>query len=57
MRELLEEAGFKVSDWSDTTDADRVWFVSLTDKIRKDGLPPHGFQLLLGADFQAMTQN
>jgi len=57
LRMLLEEAGFTVSDWSDTTAAACAWFVSLAEKIRKEGLPPLGFHVLLGADFQAMAQN
>lgn len=57
LRKLLEGAGFNVSDWSDTTDAARAWFVSLAEKIRKEGLPPLGFHVLLGPDFQAMAQN
>ncbi|MGW8182824.1 MAG: class I SAM-dependent methyltransferase [Burkholderiales bacterium] len=57
LRMLLEEAGFTVVDWSDTTAAACAWFVSLAEKIRKDGLPPLGFHVLLGADFQAMAQN
>lgn len=57
LRELLERTGFEVNDWSDTTEAARVWFVALADKIHKEGLPPLGFHLLLGPDFQAMAQN
>lgn len=57
LRSLLEGAGFKVAGWSDTTDAARTWFVSLAEKIRKEGLPILGFHLLLGPDFQAMAQN
>lgn len=57
LRKLLEEAGFTVSDWSDTTEAARAWFVSLDEKIRRQGLPPLGFHVLLGADFQVMAQN
>ena len=57
LRKLLEEAGFTVSDWSDTTEAARAWFVSLAEKIRKEGFPSLGFHLLLGADFKAMAQN
>ena len=57
MRDLLNEAGFTVTNWSDTTDAARAWFVSLADKIRKEGFPALGFHLLLGPDFQAMAQN
>lgn len=57
LRQLLEESGFTVSNWSDTTDSARAWFVSLAEKIGKEGLPQLGFHILLGADFQAMAQN
>ncbi len=57
LRRLLEEAGFIISDWSDTTEAARAWFVSLAEKIRKEGFPPLGFHVLMGADFQTMAQN
>lgn len=57
LRKLLEESGFKVTAWSDTTDAARTWFVSLDERIRKEGLPPLGFHVLLGPDFQVMAQN
>lgn len=57
LRKLLENSGFTIVSWSDTTDAARVWFASLAEKIRKEGLPPLGFHVLLGSDFQAMAQN
>lgn len=57
LRMLLEKAGFQVAVWSDTTDAARAWFVALAEKIRKEGMPPLGFHVLLGSDFQAMAQN
>jgi hypothetical protein len=57
LRRLVEDAGFTISDWSDTTEAARAWFVSLAEKIRKEGFPPLGFHLLLGTDFKAMAQN
>lgn len=57
LRKLLEKSGFNVAAWSDTTDAARAWFISLAEKIRKEGLPPLGFHVLLGSDFQAMAQN
>lgn len=57
LRKLLVDAGFTIQDWSDTTDAARTWFVTLADKIKKEGFPPLGFHLLLGADFQMMAQN
>ena len=57
LRKLLKEAEFTVTDWSDTTEAARTWFVSLAEKIRKEGFPSLGFHVLLGADFKAMAQN
>lgn len=57
LRDLLQKTGFQVSSWSDTTDVARAWFVSLAEKIRKEGLPPLGFHVLLGEDFPAMAQN
>jgi len=57
LRGLLDDAGFKVKQWSDTTDAARTWFVALAEKIRSEGLPPIGFHILLGADFPVMAQN
>jgi ubiquinone/menaquinone biosynthesis C-methylase UbiE len=57
LRKLLEESGFTVADWSDTTEAAREWFVTLAEKIRKECFPSLGFHLLLGADFKAMAQN
>lgn len=57
LRGLLEEAGFNIAAWSDTTDAARAWFVALAEKIRKEGVAPLGFHVLLGSDFPAMAQN
>lgn len=57
LRQLLEAAGFMVTNWSDTTDAARTWFASLAEKISQEGLPLLGFHILLGPDFQTMAQN
>jgi len=57
LRTLLEQARFRIVDWADTTDAARAWFTSLADKIRKEGLSPLGFHVLLGPDFKDMAQN
>jgi len=57
LRQLLVEAGFTVTEWADTTEAARAWFVALAEKIQSEGLPPLGFHVLLGADFQAMARN
>jgi MPBQ/MSBQ methyltransferase len=57
LRKLLDQGGFRVIDWADTTDAARAWFVSLAEKIHKEGLPALGFHVLLGPDFKEMAQN
>lgn len=57
LRQSLAQAGFTITDWSDTTDVARAWFVALAEKLRNHGLPAIGFHLLLGPDFQTMAQN
>jgi SAM-dependent methyltransferase len=57
LRTLLEEAGFTITEWSDTTEAARAWFVAIAEKIRKEGFPTLGFHLLVGSDFREMAQN
>lgn len=57
LRRLLEDAGFDIEAWLDTTDAARAWFVALAEKIRKEGVAPLGFHVLLGSEFPAMAQN
>ena len=57
LRDLLGESGFTVSDWQDTTAQAREWFVTLADKIRREGFPALGFHLLMGDEFRVMAQN
>ncbi len=57
LRRLLDEAGFRITDWSDTTEAALAWFTALGEKLRQQGPPPLGYHLLMGADFPAMVQN
>lgn len=57
LRAHLENAGFRVADWVDTTEAGKAWFIALAERIKKDGLPPLGFALLMGEDFATMAQN
>lgn len=57
MRQLLEDSGFIIRDWKDTTEAARIWFVKLAERIRRDGFPALGFHLLMGDDFRVMAQN
>ncbi|KUE80961.1 SAM-dependent methyltransferase [Aeromonas schubertii] len=57
LRALLEGTGFVISDWVDSTEAARHWFVALAGKIAREGLPALGFHLLLGLDFREMAHN
>ena len=57
LRTYLTEAGFQVTDWVDTTETGKAWFVALAERIQRVGLPPLSFALLMGADFSTMAQN
>ncbi len=57
LRRYLETSGFTIVSWEDTTKAARLWFTNLAKKIQESGLPPLGFHVLLGSDFQVMAQN
>jgi MPBQ/MSBQ methyltransferase len=57
LRKIIDQAGFTVVDWSDTTDAARKVFFSVAEKINKKGLPPLGLHVLFGSDSRDMAQN
>jgi ubiquinone/menaquinone biosynthesis C-methylase UbiE len=57
LRGLLEAAGFAIEGWADTTEAARLWFTAVAEKIRTEGVAPLGFHLLVGPAFPAMAQN
>jgi hypothetical protein len=57
LRVLLEEAGFEILSWRDTTDLGREWFRAMRRRIQEEGASPLGFHVLLGPDFHTMTQN
>jgi SAM-dependent methyltransferase len=57
LRTLLEQAGFTIADWADTTAAARAWMAALADSVRKHGPPALGVHLLFGPEFRAMGQN
>jgi ubiquinone/menaquinone biosynthesis C-methylase UbiE len=57
MRNVLEDVGFEIEYWQDTTEIGRCWFKRMGDKLRNQGVPPLGIHILLGDDFQAMAQN
>lgn len=57
LRTQLDDAGFIVKNWVDTTALAREWFVALAERIRLQGFPSLGFHLLMGEDFKLMAQN
>ena len=48
LRALLEQSGFRVLTWRDTTDISRDWFLATVRRIQESGAPPLGLHLLLG---------
>ncbi len=53
----LQDVGFEILTWQDSTEKGRVWFRRMGAKIKQDGLPRLGIHLLLGTDFRLMAQN
>ncbi len=57
LAQTLAEAGFETLVWREATEAGRDWFRRQQEKVRRDGAPPLGLQLLLGPDFRQMARN
>jgi len=57
LRRLLEGAGFEITSWRDTTDAGRAWFLAMSERVAREGVPPLGFHLLFGPVFAEMAKN
>ena len=57
MREILEEIGFEIESWRDTTEEGRCWFRRVGEKMRRERPAALGLHLLMGADFGTMAQN
>lgn len=57
LRHLLENAGFEVAAWRDTTAQGRAWFQAMRQRIVEEGPPKLGYHLLLGPIFGEMAQN
>ena len=55
--DTLTEAGLEILIWRDVTESGRSWFRRMRDKIRQEGIPSFGLQLLLGPDFRLMAHN
>jgi ubiquinone/menaquinone biosynthesis C-methylase UbiE len=48
VRERLEELGFAIRDWVNTTDASLQWLVATIERLGGSGLPTLGTHLLMG---------
>ena len=57
LRFFLEEAGFKITSWHDTTEAGLAWFKEKSAQFKKHGQSALGYHLLLGDDFLQMARN
>jgi SAM-dependent methyltransferase len=57
LRALLEEAGFIITRWQDTTAAARAWFGRVAAKLGAGDIPPLGIHLLLGEEYGRMARN
>lgn len=57
LREHLQRCGFTIRSWEDNSAVAGGWFASLAKRIQETGLPQLGINVLLGQDFQGMSQN
>lgn len=57
LRQVLEQSGFEILSWRDTTNLGRSWFEAIAEKDKKEGRPSLGIHILLGEDFPVMAQN
>jgi ubiquinone/menaquinone biosynthesis C-methylase UbiE len=48
LRILLEQSGFRVLTWRDTTTISHEWFLAGLQRLQETGAPPLGLHLLLG---------
>ncbi|MBW2427615.1 MAG: methyltransferase domain-containing protein [Deltaproteobacteria bacterium] len=57
LRHFLDQAGFTIISWRDTTEAGLAWFREKSAQIKEQGRPAVGYHILLGEDFPQMTRN
>lgn len=57
VRRILEEVGFVVNAWLDTSESSLQWFVATIEKLTATGPPPLGLHLLMGETAQAKFEN
>ncbi len=57
VRALLEETGFRVRIWEDTSARSLQWFLAAAEKAARAGPPPLGIHLVLGRTAKAKFAN
>jgi len=58
LRRLLQQTGFDISCWRDTSEKGLDWFQEVTKKMGETKqAPPLGFHILLGPEFKVMAAN
>ncbi len=57
MQSLLAEAGFKIIDVQDSTEASQRWFEAMAARMATGAVPAVTFQAFLGNDFPEMARN
>ena len=58
LKGLLEQTGFQIVSWRDTSEEGKLWFGQVAEKMKKlGGTPPLGFHILLGSEFKTMAAN
>jgi ubiquinone/menaquinone biosynthesis C-methylase UbiE len=57
VRELLEEFGFAIRDWVDTSGPSLNWIVATTERLKESGPPPLGAHLLMGDTAKTKLEN
>ena len=56
-RAQVEESGFALESWRDTTDLGRAWFAEMSDKAAQDPEAAAARMRIMGADFQERIGN
>jgi SAM-dependent methyltransferase len=56
-RDVVTAAGLTVVEWEDCTEEGRTWFEQALAKVRREGPPPVGLHLLMGAGAKEKMEN
>ena len=57
VRRILQELGFEIRDWTDTSRTSLDWFVAAIGKLGPSGPPPLGLHLLMGETAKIKFEN